>query len=265
MLQVIPTQAKSIFDITKILESSEHVAIVRPANPPQGIAGYVFDIIGDESVDLTSEITDHYVEDNTAIQDHIALAPETISVSGVVAELVFAKPTETQVDKPADIDAIIEDYEPEFTVGGDQAIASVEDGAKANAVAKSFGQSLNSKYASFAPEIIGGRQSRAFGYFYQLWKGRALFTVETPWGVFNSMAIESITTSQSGDTRMVSDFTIKFKRIRFAQTVVVNVGELAGRAAASRAPIDEKGKATSAPAKPRSVSLFKQLITYLNN
>lgn len=234
-------------------------------NPPSGIAGYVFDIIGDESVDLSSEITDHYVEDNTTIQDHIALAPETISVSGVVAELVFAKPANGDVQRPVVELPEIDDFKPTFTDGAEQSIAEIEESVEANEKAQGVGTSLSSKFSNFSPEVIGGRQSRAFAYFYQLWKGRALFTVETPWGVFNSMAIESINTSQSGDSRMTTDFTIKFKHVRFAQNVVVNVGELAGRAAASRKPVEEKGKATSAPAKAKSKSVFKQLVQWLSS
>ena len=44
------------------------------------INGFLFDIVGKIQHDLDSDSTDHYVEDNTAVQDHIALKPEKITL-----------------------------------------------------------------------------------------------------------------------------------------------------------------------------------------
>ena len=43
-----------------------------------GVDGFIFDIYGDETVNLTAEITDHTIEDNSQIQDHITLKPKKI-------------------------------------------------------------------------------------------------------------------------------------------------------------------------------------------
>ena len=260
---IVPTDSKSIYDITKMLSEGSSFAIVRPNNPPVGIAGYVFDIVGNESVDLKSDITDHYVEDNTAIQDHIALSPETVSITGLVAELTAYKQTEVVLIKQPDPLPLEINMMPVFSVGGIQAINIAGEAARATAEAVIANATLASMYESRVPIVAGNRQSRAFGYFHQLWNGRAIFTVETPWGIFTSMAIESITANQSGETRTVSEFTIKFKKMRFAESVNVNVGELAGRAAMSNKKVEEKGKATSAPADTKRVSAYYQLITWL--
>lgn len=50
---------------------------------------WYFDIITDESIELINQITDNYVENNTAIQDHIAQNPLVISISGISGEQVF--------------------------------------------------------------------------------------------------------------------------------------------------------------------------------
>lgn len=50
---------------------------------------YYFDIISEQSIELINQITDNYVENNTAIQDHIAQNPLIINISGLSGEKVF--------------------------------------------------------------------------------------------------------------------------------------------------------------------------------
>lgn len=50
---------------------------------------WYFDVITDESIELINQITDNWVENNTAIQDHIARNPLVISISGISGEKVF--------------------------------------------------------------------------------------------------------------------------------------------------------------------------------
>lgn len=54
-----------------------------------GVINYYFDIITDESIELINQITDNWVENNTAIQDHIAQNPLVITISGISGEKVF--------------------------------------------------------------------------------------------------------------------------------------------------------------------------------
>lgn len=58
-------------------------------DPKKMAINYYFDIINDESIELINQITDNYVENNTAIQDHIAQNPLIITVSGLSGEKVF--------------------------------------------------------------------------------------------------------------------------------------------------------------------------------
>lgn len=55
----------------------------------QNAVTYYFDVITDESIELINQITDNWVENNTAIQDHIAQNPLVISISGISGEKVF--------------------------------------------------------------------------------------------------------------------------------------------------------------------------------
>lgn len=52
-----------------------------------------FDIITDHSINISNNITDHYLENNTAIQDAIAHAPIECSINGLIGELVYVPST----------------------------------------------------------------------------------------------------------------------------------------------------------------------------
>lgn len=64
--------------------------IVQNINTKNSI-NYYFDIISDDSIEMINQITDNYVENNTAIQDHIGHSPLIINLSGLagVGENVF--------------------------------------------------------------------------------------------------------------------------------------------------------------------------------
>jgi uncharacterized Fe-S center protein len=83
----------SLSNNVNFLSSATQQAIVKPEDF-KGIAGFVFDVITLDSIELSSDITDHYIEDNTAINDHIALKPEIIRVEGLVGELKYEIPAE---------------------------------------------------------------------------------------------------------------------------------------------------------------------------
>ena len=229
----------------KITRPDNYQAIVRPQNPPLGIAGYIFDVVGEQAMDLTSEITDHFVEDNTTIQDQIALKPEKYTVKGLVAELVFTTPIQQLQEAATNPLPLFAPLSPVFTVGSleIQAVAAAGTTAQTNAIVDT--QSLYSFYNGSMGALAQTRQSKAFSYFYQLWLGRQLMSVETPWGVMNNMAIESITPTQGDQTKYQTDFSLTFKKIRFARTITVNIGQLAGRAAQQRADVTQQAKATT--------------------
>lgn len=73
------------------------VSVTAPATTVQNIkeinneyaTTWYFDVITDESIELTNQITDNFVENNTAIQDHIAQNPLIITISGISGEKVF--------------------------------------------------------------------------------------------------------------------------------------------------------------------------------
>ena len=243
MNNIVPTQGLDVFSALNTLVSQDsRLAIVRPDNPPPGVAGYLFNIVTDDAVDLESDITDHYIENNTAIQDHIALKPEVISVRGLVAELSGIQPVQGTLSQQPNALPAIPSYSPEFTDGTVQTMVQSEAEPERIQASISDSQSLFGYYNSRAPqEPNQTKQSYIFGYFYQLWKGRQLFSVETPWGIWNNMAILSLNATQGEDTRTVSDIRIQFKRISKVESVTVIPGNLVGRATFQRSGVTQNG------------------------
>lgn len=241
---LIPTDTSSIFAVLNTPDfASARLAIVRPDNPPPGIAGFVFDLVEDDSSDLESDITDYYVEDNSAVQDQIALRPETITISGKVAEVVKTaaaiRKSYLGTENPL---PLIPGVMPVLTISAEetQAQTLANQAADTNAVANT--QTLWGYYNSALPQQPNQtKQSLVFGYFYQLWKGRQMFSVECPWGIMTNMAILSMSAKQGPDTRLVSDFTVTFKKIRVAQSI--SIYKFAGRAEIQNATEVNKGTA----------------------
>lgn len=231
-MNLVPTDLPSIYTQLSTLENeNRRLALVRPNNPPPGIAGFLFDVVDDDGAELESDITDHYIEDNTAIQDHIALRPETVTVTGRVAELVRSVPVIKPVAEVTNPLPLMPDLMPTLTPGSqEREDAELLAQTEGDAVIQ-FAEDLYGYYQNNARQQPGQtKQSYIYGYIYQLWKGRQLFSVETPWGIFENMAILSASAKQGPESRSVSEFTITFKKIRVARTINLLPGLLEQRA-----------------------------------
>lgn len=329
----IPTDSPSIYDQ---LTTLERAAIVRPNNPPRGIAGFLFDYDAEQFLELMSEITDNYIEDNTAIADNITLLPERVTLRGMIGELtdqntILPTPAPTPAPLPlvpglfppfsiaADVsfapklganvtisgasaalsitgaigpaaaDSILRTVNGELSkvISPAQSVQAAVAAAITNAVKTISGgnaptgaaitaainsavgnvigsgltpdvtsliaQSVNSSlsttsgtnpgptagaadtlyeyYLNRSPLQQGETaQGLAVGYFYQMWRARQTFSIETPWGIMNNMAIQNVRAEQPEETATATQLSVTFKKIRVADSVSVNLGQLAGRA-----------------------------------
>lgn len=223
---VIPADTASIYDgLRTLVLDNQTLALLTPATPPPGIGGFLFDLPQEDNFKLTATATEHYVEDLSAVQDHVALAPERIVLRGLVAELVLTPET---VNNSAPEAKKGTTTAPGMTPPGTSTPTAAPGTAKATA--QNSLPTLYSKYQSAMPQQPKQtRQSMVFGYFYQLWKGRTLCTVETPWGIMRDMLLESLDATQGESTRWASEFSATFVRIRTAGTISKARGEIAGR------------------------------------
>lgn len=239
---------------TTVQSITTSVALVTPqvnvGYQPQVTSGsqppaLLFHYEGENVAHLQSDITDHFIEDNTAIQDQVALKPERVTVHGFIGELNDVFPV--SIPNNGQISALLPNvaaFVPQLTVAGQSAINTAfaayqtanaaknaavnawgalsnigRPGASAGTVIGSSGINVNgaavTSVASLSPQNL---QQALFQQFYLYWRTRTLFTIQTPWAVFQNMAIEELRALQDESTRMITDFYISFKMLRFSTT-----------------------------------------------
>lgn len=284
-LTPITTSANALSNL--ILVSPQKTIGYQPQNPDDDDGetstdeqppALLFDYEGEQTVTAESDITDHYVEDNTARQDHIALKPVTITVHGFIGDLNDVVPNLLAPIKfIADKLTVLTAYTPELTTTAQIAYAT------AFQLYQTAAKVLNSAVAAWntitgqggLTEIGAGEfsfelnaeknqtpQQKAFQQFYGYYTQRALFTVQTPWAVFKDMAIKSIRAIQDAETRVMTDFEVTFKMIRKASTTLLDADEAAaflGQAKAQASKLSDLGISSPTP----SISLDSAITTML--
>ena len=198
---------------------------------------FVFDIKREYKYNLSSDITDHYVEDNVAIQDHIGLKPIILEVTGSIAEVNLYE----------------EDRKVEGTFGQDNQFNSLDSFLYRMGSLTSFAPNIINQAADiyntanfvystvnkmvnfdkrgtsrsgydytekYNEEVIKAtRQCDWVKWFTTQWWNRASFTIVTPYGVLTDMYIMDLSASQPENTRYVTNLNIKFKQIRKAKVI----------------------------------------------
>ena len=206
--------------------------IVRPTGGTitSGINGFVFDILGEEEVTLESEITDHYVEDNYAIQDHIAQKPIRYIAKGYVGELynIFPSSLLSILTAVQNLDAV-PGIAPVFSAQANQVYNNIS--SVGNSVVNVVSQAKNFASLLSGYTTAANKQQTAYLKFLDMWQNRVQCSIETPWGVLYSMYVEKITPMQSENTRIISEFSVSFKQLRFTSTITavpLTISNLAG-------------------------------------
>lgn len=279
-LTPITTTATALSNL--ILVSPQSTIGYQPLNPanPDGTPStaqlppaFLFNYEGEQSAQLESDITDHYIEDNTALQDQISLKPIIINTHGFIGELNdIAPPALAPVKAIAQKLTIISAYTPVLSTSALIAyntafqLYQVGQNAVNSAVAAwssingTGGESVISGNSNFpiATEPNQTKQQQAFQQLFGYWNARTLFTIQTPWAVFQNMAIKSMRPVQSAEDMYITDFEMSFKQIRIAQTSVSGgtIGaNLQGRAAQQAAGVTNLGTSTPVASTPLTSQL----------
>lgn len=196
--------------------------VVTPLNA-FGIGGFIFDVEGETTINLSTEITDHYVEDATTIQDHIVIKPKRITLKNYVGELVdtLSGNEATTIQRVTQKLTTISSYLPALTQAATQALNNKDSNILSNVLLNPFTSlTINqvSDYWSYVKNLTGTqtKQQRAYMYLKALMEQKVLMSVQTPFEFLPRMAIESIVARQNEDEKYVSDFSITLKQIRTA-------------------------------------------------
>ena len=238
------------------LSSGINKYVVRPANA-FGLSGFVFDIEGSTTHTLKSEITDHHVEDNSVIQDHIAVMPLTVELNGFVGELVDIRSKEElrDVQKVVKKLTVLNAYASNIAKGAKQ--------IKDTLISKKgvdFSGAVEDTSNLFAliknANPTAGKQQQAYLYFKAMQDQRILMSVQTPFEFIQNMAIETIIATQEEDTKDISGFTLMLKEIRTAKTQTVAFSKFKYQA---RTALQKQAKKVLGKVQGES-STFKDLV-----
>lgn len=258
-----------------IMVSPQSVVGYQPQNPPssnsiiptqlQQPPSILFHYEGEQTVGIESDITDHFVENNTAIQDQIALKPVIITTHGFIGELNDVAPYGLKTIKAAaDKLTAVGPFAPQLSVTAQiaysEAFFAYQIAANAvnsaisavssigNLITGSNGQTVIGANGQIKIASNQNKQQVMFQQFYGYWQSRTLFTVQTPWAVFENMAIKSLRAIQDAESRVITDFEVSFKQIRVASTAFGGgSAALAGRAATQASGVVNQGTSSGTP------------------
>lgn len=229
-------------------------------NTPLPLA-FLFNYDGEQTVTCESDITDHYVESNSGVQDMISLKPVKVTTQGYIGELTDIVP-EFLSKSFAAAQALqaIPIYGPKLSL---TAITLYQKALLLAETATSYANSAIAAWTSvtgksngvignatvingtevFTSTGVQNKQQIAFQQFYAWWSSRIFFNVLTPWALFEDMAIASLKPIQAEDSRVVTSFEITFKQIRTTNSAIkATAAQVAsGRLISQASPTQSQG------------------------
>ncbi len=211
-----------------------------------GIGGFVFDFLGEVNVSMEADITDHYAEDNTATQDHVANRPIEVTMRGFVSELALPKPQgvvgalASAQSALAQVDAYLGKYTPGVTQTLARAVTKVQSTVNTINQTLAKAQNIISLFPGAPPAAT--RQAKAYSQLFAAMAQKLPMTIETPYRMLRNMIIKRITFVQPEDTKSWSDISVTLKQINFVETATVaDNGTFAGRLAQQAQAPTNKG------------------------
>ncbi len=214
-----------------------------------GIGGFTADVRVNESIQLTSDVPDHYVEDGSVINDHIINNPIILNIDGEVADInekaVFAPAILIKtIDKAADI--ISNTYIGSKT---EQMIQKIDKFAEP--ITKAYDELENAlEQGQQVYDFFSGQQEKTiqndfFDFLNQIYYSKQLIDIEMPFRTYKNMRITSLTIVRDNTTTQALKYKLSAKQIRFAKTILVDSDQYFKKPSSSvkgkTTPKDNKG------------------------
>lgn len=246
------TNISSITDVAKMIS-------VAPQDFQGGIGGFLFSIPLEEAIDLQSQITDYLIEENSSIEDNIALSPLKLTLSGVVAELVYSNKEADLFfsalgNKLGALDIISPNFSMQMQSYLGEARTLYEQLQNAYEASNDIYNQLKDAIGENIANEMSAQQ-KAFNFFYSTWRSRNLVTVETPWAIFGDCALENVSFKQGSQSTEKTELSVTIKVLNFAKTKSsLYFGVLGGRSAgqATDKANTKNGTTTQTPQKQQS-------------
>lgn len=175
----------------------------------QGIEELGFDIIGEETLTMSSGSTDYYVENNIAYSDQVSLQPMEYTIRGEVGELVYYKKDENN--------SVLGALPEKLTTVASFLPPTTKKVNQIRNTAIKISNFVNS-IDNFASRIgklndTENKQQQALSHLHALWVNRTPVNIKTAWMTLNDYIIDNVTFSQ-GNTVDKTEISITFKQFR---------------------------------------------------
>lgn len=206
---------------------------------------FLFDIITNNDLTAEADITDQYVEDNSARQDHMALKPLEYTLRGFVSEKVFYRRQEI-TDKIADGLSKLQPIAILAPTVSSYANTVIATASYVEASVNRYIKNINSIKSLFNKNktVNTTRQEQVAQDLIKLRDNRVLTTLDSPFGKFENFLVKSAKIEQE-ETTSQSQVVVTVKEYRSVttKTIKVDAEKYAGRTASQKAVQENLGKA----------------------
>lgn len=217
-----------------------------------GIAGFKFHLPETEQITMQNDITDHFVETNSAVQDHIARKPTIVTLSGLQGEYFYSvNEIEDLLATITPTLSLVKQFLPKIAPSTQQ--NKVQKATQENAVIQEneliVGSVEVQKRQFNAMDLfklfqdlykLKSAQTRAYYFFEALFKSRAIMSIETSWRRLDNMVIQNVQAIRDGNAD-ITEFMLTFKQLSITESGVEKKENTAGRLAQQSAPVTNKG------------------------
>lgn len=208
-------------------------------------------IYGTETMSLTADITDNFVESNIAYQDHIALKPKVFTLSGEVGELTWFR---NDMSESVTL-AVEQKLQPvvAFLPPISKQASSLQDKAlKIMGIVDSIDNFANRIWSMLSKDDVDTEQKKEYKYLMTLWMNREPIDIRTPFGKIHNYVIQNIEFTQPDRTKDKSQIKISFKEFRVVKEKVRSFDskKYMARKAAQMGQKQSKGTTTGIKLEP---------------
>lgn len=217
-----------------------------------GVAGFRFHLPETEQITMQNDITDHFVETNSAVQDHIARHPTIVTLSGLQGEYFYSvNEIEDLLATITPTLSLVKQFLPKIAPSTQQ--NKTQKATQENAVTQEkeliVGGVEVQKRQFNAMDLfklfqdlykLKSAQTRAYYFFEALFKSRAIMSIETSWRRLDNMVIQNVQAIRDGNAD-ITEFMLTFKQLSITESGVEKIENTAGRLAQQSAPVTNKG------------------------
>lgn len=215
-----------------------------------GIAGFKFHCPMREEIEMASEATDHYLDNNNPVQDHIIQKPVIINLQGFQGDYFYSvNQIEDTLALITPTLSLVKQFLPELTEATKQIKATsffnktnsykLVDGVLTTSIQNDV--NFVDLFRIFQDLYkLTSAQTRAFFFLEALWRSKALMTVETTWKRYDNMVITNVKPIRD-ENLDITDFRVSFKQIYFTSSNIIDLDNAAGRTRQQLAAVSKKG------------------------